>query len=122
MDVLSRVVADMRPAAVILAATMLVRTHSSAWFARCTKQVVVATYSLLALMRQYPNVPKLISEPAPLLPKSTLKMAILCTTGAEMDATTSSTVAANSKKVPMWWMKVPTPMVNQFFSLIDSSC
>jgi hypothetical protein len=41
-------------------------------------------------------------------------MEMLETTGAEMSVMISSTVATNSRKVPMWWMKFPRPILTVY--------
>lgn len=60
---------------------------------------------------QYPNVPYVILSTALRPPKSTFKMERSLTTGAVTDTTIRSAVAASSRTVPMWWKKVPTPMM-----------
>lgn len=64
---------------------------------------------------QYPKVPKVIlglrsllllnddDDESPL--RSILSIEMLLTTGAEISVMISSTVAANSRNVPMWWKK-----------------
>lgn len=60
---------------------------------------------------QYPNVPYVILSTALRPPKSTFKMERSLTTGAVTDTTIRRAVAASSSTVPMWWKKVPTPMM-----------